>query len=238
MRWRGWWRRSRPAAPRVGQRAKRDATSRIDLSQLAPPAADLLAHACATTLILAEDSARVAREAWSVVDQDALARSASALFQRYEKLRTLLADYANDPMQALVAPLDFQREQFARMTGESWIERVATIHVAGGFLDDVYAIVSEGLPQPARSDISRLVRAGIETELIAQVIERICATDSAHQSRLSLWSRRLVGDVMLIARRALQSDEGGQLGQSAYEPVFTDVITEHTRRLDRLGLTA
>lgn len=238
MRWRGWWRKSSPPAPRVGQRATRDATSRIDLSQLAPPAADLLAHACATTLILAEDCARVAREAWSVVDQDALARSASALFQRYEKLRALLADYSDDSMQALVAPLDYQREQFARMTSEYWIERVTTIHVAGGFLDDVYSIVSQGLPQPARSDISRLVSAGVESELIAQVIQRICATDSAHQSRLSLWSRRLVGDVMLISRRALQSEDGEQVGGSAYEPVFTDVITEHTRRLDRLGLTA
>ena len=41
---------------------------------------------------------------------------------------------------------------------------------------------------------------------------------------------------MLIARAALAPSASSE--ESVYEPLFTDIITEHTRRLDRLGLTA
>ena len=56
--------------------------------------------------------------------------------------------------------------------------------------------------------------------------------------RLALWGRSIVGDTLLIARSALRaSDSADRLGERV-EPVFTELIAEHTRRMDALGLTA
>jgi hypothetical protein len=56
-------------------------------------------------------------------------------------------------------------------------------------------------------------------------------------SRLAMWGRRLVGDTMLVARSSLSI--GGELpGEERIEPVFTELISAHTRRMDALGLTA
>ena len=52
-----------------------------------------------------------------------------------------------------------------------------------------------------------------------------------------MWGRRLVGDTMLVARSSLSI--GGELpGEERIEPVFTELISAHTRRMDALGLTA
>ena len=55
-------------------------------------------------------------------------------------------------------------------------------------------------------------------------------------SRLAMWGRRLVGDTLLVARSALASH--AREDQERLEPVWTELIAAHTRRMDALGLTA
>jgi hypothetical protein len=54
-----------------------------------------------------------------------------------------------------------------------------------------------------------------------------------------MWGRRLVGDTMLVARGALAIAQTHDRQEEArIEPVFTELIAAHTRRMDALGLTA
>jgi LPS sulfotransferase NodH len=53
-----------------------------------------------------------------------------------------------------------------------------------------------------------------------------------------MWGRRLVGDTMLVARSALATEAASAPDESRIEPVFTELIAAHTRRMDALGLTA
>ena len=54
-----------------------------------------------------------------------------------------------------------------------------------------------------------------------------------------MWGRRLVGDTLLVARSALRESKAhGSRDEERIEPVFTELIAAHTRRMDRLGLTA
>jgi LPS sulfotransferase NodH len=53
-----------------------------------------------------------------------------------------------------------------------------------------------------------------------------------------MWGRRLVGDTVLVARSALHGSGNATSDERRIEPVFTDVIAAHTRRMDALGLTA
>jgi LPS sulfotransferase NodH len=57
-------------------------------------------------------------------------------------------------------------------------------------------------------------------------------------SRLAMWGRRLVGDTLLMARAALALPDNTAPDDARLEPVFTELIAAHTRRMDDLGLTA
>jgi hypothetical protein len=47
-----------------------------------------------------------------------------------------------------------------------------------------------------------------------------------------------VGDVLLLARSALDLPEDTAPDDERLEPVLTELIAAHTRRMDDLGLTA
>jgi hypothetical protein len=57
-----------------------------------------------------------------------------------------------------------------------------------------------------------------------------------------MWGRRLVGDTLLVARSAMPAADpaSGEArnNEARIEPVFTELIAAHTRRMDGLGLTA
>ncbi|MBC7591006.1 MAG: hypothetical protein H7226_08185, partial [Salinibacterium sp.] len=57
-------------------------------------------------------------------------------------------------------------------------------------------------------------------------------------ARLAMWGRRLVGDTILVARSALRYTDNHISDEARIEPVFTELIAAHTRRMDALGLTA
>jgi hypothetical protein len=238
VQWR-WWKKKTPGQTlKVRSRSDADRVSRIDLTDLVPPAADFLASVSATTLVLAGEYSRVGRQAWSVVDQDALARASSHMLTRYETLHALLADYVSDPTEALVQPLASIREHMARLSADRWFERVATCYVTSGFLMDFYRIMAGGLPPGLAKKISDVLDAGPAESLPAEVLVRVVELDEQYVSRLSLWSRRLVGDTMLIARDVLPPVTPSGSNTDRFEPLFTDVLAGHTARLDGLGLTA
>ena len=56
-------------------------------------------------------------------------------------------------------------------------------------------------------------------------------------SRLAMWGRQLVGDTMLVARLAIEQHPRATVDERV-DPVFTELIAAHTRRMDKLGLTA
>lgn len=238
MRWRFWERKKTSPQWKVRSRANRQSASRLDLTALVPTAADLLAHASASALLIAGEYGRVAREAWSAKDRDELVRAEAQVLSRYETLRGLLAEYTPDPIEAMAEPLERQGEALRTMTADAWYERVGTCYVVGGFLSDFYRLVAGGLPAGIGHKIIQAVDGTDPEELAAGVLARIIAVDEAHAWRLSLWSRRVVGDTMLIARSALRGGSDATRSAELYEPVFTDVLTEHTRRLESVGLTA
>lgn len=238
MDWR-WWRKQTPGRVlRVRSRAESDQVSRIDLTDLVPPVADYLAWAAAGALTLSGEYARAGRQAWSAVDKDAIARANQVMLTRYEGIRALLADYSTDVTEALVVPLEHHSAQFGRMSGDRWFERVATCYVVGGFLLDFYRILATGLPGGLADRVGQILASREDEELLAGVLGRVLTLEPAYLSRVSLWSRRLVGDTMLIARAVLPRVNTVSSTGDRFEPLFTDVVTAHTRRLDRLGLTA
>jgi len=53
-----------------------------------------------------------------------------------------------------------------------------------------------------------------------------------------MWGRRLVGDTLLIARAALRPTTLRIADEQKVEPVFTDLMGAHSKRMDAMGLAA
>jgi LPS sulfotransferase NodH len=142
-----------------------------------------------------------------------------------------------DPGQVM-EPYATRIDDYSRaIEGVDWYETLVTSYVTAGLLDDFYRHLAAGLP----GDYATRVRAVFSAEDGHELIEaqlRIAIDENPRlASRLAMWGRRLVGDTLLIARSALVIGEAGP-DEARLEPVFTDLIAAHTRRMDVLGLTA
>jgi hypothetical protein len=83
-----------------------------------------------------------------------------------------------------------------------------------------------------------VLRADSGAEMLAEEIRVVIDQNETIASRLAMWGRRLVGDTMLIARSTLAPTANSVSDEARIEPVFTELIASHTRRMDGLGLTA
>lgn len=236
-----FWRKKKQDSPayRITPRKEPSPTSKVDVSELTPPAADYLASACILQLTAASELAAVASEAWSAEDADALMVASGMAVDRYRALRALVADYEKDVSGAIATPRHRLSGHLERFVTTRWYERVGTIYVVFGLTRDFWLLLAGGLPKNLRTRVTEILRDGGEEDLLTGVLERVLQVDTRYVSRLSLWARRLVGDAMLICKDAL--DDAVVSADDAVtklEPIFTDVLARHTSRLERVGLTA
>ena len=130
-----------------------------------------------------------------------------------------------------------------RLADTGWHESVLTLHLAAGLLDDFFADLARGLPGRDGARVAAVLETDIGHGALIAILEAGIRTDKRLASRLARWGRRLVGDTLLVARGALADarDADGQptaTDERRLEPILNDVIAAHTRRMDRLGLTA
>lgn len=223
----------------VSPRKSKSGSSKVDLGALAPPAADYVASACVLQLALASELAAVSKEAWSAKDADALMVASGIAMDRYRAFRELLADYEQDVPKALAPPRETLQRHLDRLVTPRWYEAVGSVYVITGFTRDFWHRLAEGLPHNITPVIQEILADHGDEDLLFSVLESVLGVDQRYTSRLSLWARRLVGDTMLMCRSSLSSNATGDAETDiTLEPVFTDVLALHTRRLDRLGLTA
>jgi hypothetical protein len=237
-----WFRRRTPRGPVAPPRPNRDQTitAKVELADLAPDPIEFLGRAAYLELALFEDVGRAIVAAPTTEAKSALSRVAAPHLAAHEGLVEELRRRGADPADAMEPHRrgldDYQR----RTQGQDWYENLVTCYITAGFLTDFFLGLAAGLPRELRDRVVELldVEAG-ENVLVAELREAVDG-NARLASRLAMWGRRLVGDTMLVARSALGVDEGGhvRVGEARIEPVFTELIAAHTRRMDALGLTA
>lgn len=144
----------------------------------------------------------------------------------------------NDPLEAMRS-LYPQVEEFHRVTaGEDWYELVLSLHVTTGLLADFYSAFAGGLSPIDRDRVRALLRLDDAQTILHAELERAIAQNPRLASRLALWGRRLVGDTLLQMYRAMGDAAKHGASGERIEPVVTEIVGNHTRRMDALGLTA
>ncbi len=140
-------------------------------------------------------------------------------------------------------------------TGIDWYEAILKIYLVSGVLDDFYRRLAVGLSPELREEVEKALNDKIFERFAKRVLLESMKDNPQLQSRLALWGRRLMGDVLLELRavfdnrklaglpkgKVLTLDQERQVNLTAYsqlEPLVTELMAAHSLRMDALGLTA
>jgi tRNA-(MS[2]IO[6]A)-hydroxylase (MiaE)-like len=229
---------SRPETPRLRPRVAPTDLTRVDFSELVPEPVPFLGQAAYIQLEFFEGLAKAVATAPTLPAKEGLSAAAGVALRKHHALIAELRRLGVEP-DDVMAPFAPATDRFRQASaGADWYELLLGIHLTAGMLDAYFARLAEGLPV----ELGARVRAILAEEGAASVLETELSSAIRAQPRLAdslaLWGRSLVGDTLLIARSALRGSEADGRAGERVEPVFTELIADHTRRMDALGLTA
>ncbi|MCU1437089.1 MAG: hypothetical protein JWP66_176 [Naasia sp.] len=227
----------RAESPRARSRksAKDLPVDRVSIEEMAPDAGAVLGQAAYLQLGWFEALSRAASAAPDLAAKESLSAAAGRVLAKHTALTEELARRSLDATAAM-SPYREQVDRFLEEAeGADWYEALCSIYLTSGLLDDFFARLAAGV-RDGGCAISEIIARPDGTDGIVELLTEGMSRNPLLSSRLAVWGRRLVGDTLLVARSALPTHE--ENAERRIEPVLTELMAEHTRRMDRLGLTA
>ena len=179
-----------------------------------------------------------------------LSRFASAAVERRDRVLARITEIGADPVAAVRQYDDVLDDFDARTQPGSWWERLLKAYVGYGVADDFCRLAAEGLDPGSRAVVLEVLDDASHAELAVAELDAAGSADGVLTARLALWGRRLVGEALGVVQRLLVQRPAlvrlvsvgsvGAAGQDAPPPakLFSELTAQHTRRMNRLGLTA
>ncbi|HWL77103.1 ferritin-like fold-containing protein [Microbacterium sp.] len=236
VRW--FWQRREPGR-RLQLRARGDLgdAHRVAFEQLAPDIDTFLGQAAYLQLGYFETLSELIASTPALAEKEALSRAAGAALTKHEELVALIRERGDDPTEIML-PFREQLDAFRAAThGVRPQETMLSVHITAGMLDDFYLALSASYGETGRR-VARILQADDDREAIVDLLGAAIESDPEWRSLLAMWGRRLVGDTLLIARAALRPGSLDPAGEQKVEPVFTELMAAHSRRMDAMGLAA
>ena len=137
-----------------------------------------------------------------------------------------------------------------RTEGLGWHEDLMRVYIVFGILEDSLQQVSKGLSPARRIKIETLMLDNSLQNFCHDELEKAIADNPEITGRLAMFGRMVVADALLEVRDSVNLNEvlsdplpadPTELAREqfkALEPFTSDLISDHTLRMDRLGLTA
>lgn len=237
VRW--FWQRRRPPGRILRLRSRDEASDvrRVDFEQLAPDVETYLGQAAYLQLGYVETLSSLIERSPELSQKASLSRAIGAALVKHERLVALIRDRDDDPL-ALMLPFREPLDAFRRAThGARPFETMLSVHITSGLLDDFYLSLSGSYGDAGRR-AAAILRADDEQGELVSIITDAIAADEEWRGMLSMWGRRLVGDTLLVARGALRPGSLDVDDEKQVEPVFTQLLGAHSRRMTAIGLEA
>lgn len=232
-----WRRRPRSTATKLRSRDELVVT-KVDLLEFTPSPETFFAKAAYVQLTIFENLGRITAIAPDAEAKAAFAAAAGASLAKHRALLAELESLGGDAGAAMEQHRA-AADRFQRLTqGADWLESALTNHLAAGFLDETYAALAAGLPGELAPRARAILLARREDDEVVALIAAAMVAQPRLAPRLALWGRRVLGDTLLLARAGLEQPPGARRSDGAVEPAFSELIAEHTRRMDALGLAA
>ncbi|MGO3885261.1 MAG: ferritin-like fold-containing protein [Mycetocola sp.] len=232
-----WFRRAtRQSTPRVDRDEM--PVTRVDVAELAPEAAAYLGQLAYAQLAFYQFVTETARRTEPLLDTQIISRVAGHALLTHQDISAEIKARGDDPVE-LMAPYVERTDAFLDiLRGSRGIEGVLTAYIVFGFLNDFFVSLAEGMNSAAGKRFAAAITSHREDSELADVLIRRIEAEERRAHILALWGRRVLGDTILFAH-AIVNEPGAQpLAEGRVEPVFTELIARHSRRMDALGLTA
>ncbi|MCT9820444.1 ferritin-like domain-containing protein [Microbacterium sp. W1N] len=234
-----FWQRKRPAAGTLKLRSRGDFgdVRRVDFEELAPEIDTFLGQAAYLQLGYFETLSALIAPTPELASKESLSRAAGAALAKHQALVAVIRERGDEALEIML-PFREPLDAFRRAThGARPLETMLSVHLTAGMLDDFYLALSASYASTGGT-VAAILRQDDDRQALAAIITDAIAADPEWRSLLALWGRRLVGDTLLIARGALRSQSLDAAEEKRVEPVFTQLLAAHSRRMAELGLDA
>ena len=232
------WRPKRAEIPRLIVRGDLQPPTKVDINDLTPELLPYLGQAAYCQLGAFESLSRAVATAPDLAAKEGLSAAAGRALSKHQGLVAEIRRRGSEPA-AEMAPFEPALDHFRQQTaGANWHELLLSCYLIDGLLDDFFIRLSDGLPRDVGSRVALLLGEDAATDVLVHELQAAIAAEPALGSLLAMWGRRLVGDTLLVACSAIPGSVTTASRESRIEPVFTELIAAHTRRMDELGLTA
>ncbi|GAB3580967.1 ferritin-like fold-containing protein [Leifsonia lichenia] len=224
--------------PRLTPRNTPTQAIRIDLHEVMPDLLPYLGQAAYLQLEAFQTLSRVVGEVDALSAKEKVSAAAGHALSKHQGVEAEIRRRGDDPAEVM-KPFADEIDGFSALTtGSDWRETLLAVLVTSGLLDDFFIRLSVGLPGDVGPRIGQLLGSDGGQDGVLDVLRDEIEADPKLASRLAMWGRRLVGDTLLVARSALHLSGNAAKDDERIEPIFTELIAAHTRRMDALGLTA
>ena len=221
-------------SPRSRKRTASLPVERVSIEAIRPEPRAVIAQAAYLQLGAFEALSRAAGAAPDLHGKAALSAAAGLVLAKHRALFAELERRGAVPADAMAEYRPGVDAFYELVAGADWYEALVSIYLTSGLLDDFFSRLAAGIEGGAK--VSAVIAGDSGTDAIVGLLTTGIEKDPKLASRLAVWGRRLVGDTLLVARSALPPTE--RTAEHRIEPVLTELMAEHTRRMDRLGLTA
>lgn len=216
----------------------------------------LLAYSEQTAFLRLADDAVTAVTADQKLDHTFLAGKA---FSRFDRICGRIAALGGDPKALLIAINGAFDDYEARTPAQKWHERILKGYVGREVANDFCRLAMRSLDTDTTGFIDEILSETEASDAEITIIGQACQEDPILASRLALWSRRLMGELLnqiqelVLSVPALErlviagADQAGtditvgteeESKRLKISWIFSQLTAEHARRMDRLGLAA
>ncbi len=230
----------------------RDSQSRSQ-SQLNParliPATEvflsqLIQHHLLVSQLLTDD-ANDAPEQWAKKQRTLAAKYAD----RAKELQDLLIKLGSSYMDLQQSIRDRLDNLVHRTEGKGWPEDIMRIFIVFSLLEDSYLRISKGLTPARRIRIEAMLSDNSLNDFCQQALSYAISNLPQLSNDLALFGRAIVADALLEVRDSVSFDDvlrnppASQVDLTReqfkiLEPITSELVANHTLRMDSLGLTA
>lgn len=232
-----FWQRKAPRRTlTLRSRGDHSGATRVDFAELAPELNRFLGQAAYLQLGYFETLTRLIRATPELAEKEALSRAAGAALDKHRAIVDVISERGDDPTEIML-PFREHLDAFRRKTiGARPRETLLSVYITAGMLDDFYLALASSYDETG-ARVAKILGEDDRTDEIVAILTETIESDAEWRSLLSMWARRLVGDTLLVARQALRP-ERLVLDDARVEPVYTELMGAHARRMDALGLAA
>lgn len=216
----------------------------------------LLAYSEQTAFLRLADDAKTSPDAHQKLAHTRLAGQA---FLRFDRVCDYIGELGGDPDLLLVQINGAFDDYEARTPAEKWHERILKGYVGREVANDFCRLAMRSLSPEITDFFDQILAETTASDAEVAIIEQACQEDPILASRLALWARRLMGELLnqiqelVMANPALErlviagADQAGTditVGTAEESKrlkiswIFSQLTVEHARRMDRLGLAA